>query len=96
MKHGALIHEPEDDVAVVIADTAEGSRIQVATLEGKMILTLKASEAISLGHKIAMRDIPGGKEVLEYGRAIGKASRDIAQGAHVHIHNLKSIRWARP
>lgn len=94
MKHGALIHEPEDDVAVVIADVSGGTTVQTVTLEGREICSIKAIEDIPLGHKIAVRDIPNGKEVVKYGRSIGRASRDIKQGAHVHTQNLKSVRWA--
>jgi (2R)-sulfolactate sulfo-lyase subunit alpha len=41
-----------------------------------------------------MRDMQAEKHVIEYGRAIGYASRAIAAGAHVHTHNLKSLRWS--
>lgn len=94
MKHGALMHEPEDDVAVVISDVANGTEIRAVTLEGKEICSIKAVEDIPLGHKIAVRDIPSGKEVVKYGRSIGKASQAIKQGSHVHTQNLKSVRWA--
>ena len=95
MKHGALIHEPEDDVAVVITDVEAGTEIRVVTLDGKEIVTVTAVEDIPLGHKIAVRDKTKGKKVVKYGRAIGKASQDIVEGAHVHTQNLISIRWAK-
>lgn len=95
MKHGALIHKAEDDVVVVVMDVASGTEIKAVTLEGEEIANVTAVEDIPLGHKMAMRDIAKGKEVFEYGRAIGKASLDIARGAHVHTHNLKSIRWGQ-
>ncbi len=94
MKHGALMHEPEDDVAVVVTDVASGTEIHAVTLEGKEICSVTAIEDIPLGHKIAVRDIADGKEVVKYGRSIGKASKSIKQGAHVHTQNLKSVRWA--
>lgn len=93
MAHGALMHEEVDDVAVVIADVEAGGEVRTVTLEGKEVGLIKAVENIPLGHKIALRDIPQGKEVLKYGRSIGKAVRPIATGAHVHTHNVKSIRW---
>ena len=94
MKHGALIHEAEDDVAVVITDVASGVEVKSVTLEGQEVCTVKAVEDISLGHKIAVRDIANGREVIKYGRPIGKATKDIAKGEHVHIQNVKSTRWA--
>jgi len=93
MEHGALMHEKEDDVAVVIADVAAGDEVQTVTLNGEAMGTVKATEDIPLGHKIALRDMAAGKEVIKYGRAIGKTRKDVAKGAHVHTQNVVSIRW---
>lgn len=93
-EHGALMHEAEDDVAVVIADIPAGSDVKVATIESQEVGTLTVIEDIPLGHKFATRDIPEGGEVIKYRRTIGKASQAIAKGAHVHTHNVKSVRWA--
>jgi len=93
MAHNALIHEPQDDVAVAIVDLKNGDTASAVTLEGQPVGTVRVTEDIPLGHKIAMRDIPAGQQVIKYGRVIGKAVQPIPQGAHVHTHNLKSIRW---
>lgn len=93
MAHGALMHDEVDDVAVVIADVAAGSEVQTMTLEGKAMGTVKATEAIPLGHKIAVRDMEAGKEVIKYGRTIGMTTGRIAKGGHVHTQNIRSIRW---
>ena len=93
MEHGALMHEKEDDVAVVIADVTAGTEVRTVTLEGQAMGTVKAIEDIPLGHKIALRDMAAGKEVIKYGRAIGKTRKDIAKGSHVHTQNVVSIRW---
>jgi (2R)-sulfolactate sulfo-lyase subunit alpha len=93
MAHNALIHEPQDDVAVAIVDLKNGDTASAVTLEGQPVGTVRVTEDIPLGHKIAMRDIPAGQQVIKYGRVIGKAVQAIPQGAHVHTHNLKSIRW---
>ena len=42
------------------------------------------------GHKYARRGIRAGEEVIKYGFPIGVATQDIAAGAHVHSHNLKT------
>lgn len=42
------------------------------------------------GHKYAVRDIAAGEKVIKYGFPIGVASHDIAAGAHIHSHNLKT------
>ena len=93
MKHGALMHDAVDDVAVVVADIAAGAEVRAVTLEGEEVGLIKAVEAIPLGHKIAVRDMAQGKEVIKYGRPIGRATQSIAQGSHVHTQNVKSIRW---
>ncbi len=93
MAHGALMHDAVDDVAVVIQDVAAGADVKAVTLDGEEVSVVKAVEDIPLGHKIALRDMAEGKEVIKYGRAIGKTTKDIAQGAHVHTQNVSSIRW---
>ena len=93
MAHGALLHDAVDDVAVVIIDISTGDDVKAVTLEGQEIGTIKAVENIPLGHKIAIRDMAAGKDVIKYGRAIGKTTTDIAKGAHVHVQNVRSIRW---
>lgn len=93
-EHDALMHELEDDVAVVIRDIAEGAEVKVVTLRGEEFGTVKAVEDIPLGHKIALRDLDEGHEVIKYARVIGKATQATPEGAHVHTHNVKSVRWA--
>lgn len=93
-QHNALIHDSVDDVAVVIIDIANGTTVSAVTLDGEPVATVTATQDIPLGHKIALKDIPAGKEVIKYGRAIGAATTAIAQGQHVHTHNVKSQRWA--
>ena len=93
MEHSILMHEAEDDVGVAIVDLKTGGEAEAVTVEGQRVDTVSIKEDIPLGHKVAMRDLPEGKEVIEYGRPIGQATKAIAKGAHTHIHNLKSIRW---
>ena len=42
------------------------------------------------GHKYALRDIAEGENVIKYGMPIGHATRAIAKGEHVHVHNVKT------
>lgn len=93
MKHGILVHAAHDDVGVAVMDLNPDDEVGVVTLEGDFVSTLKAVEAVPLGHKIAMRAMPGGHVLLKYERPIGKTTQAIEQGAHVHTHNLKTMRW---
>lgn len=45
---------------------------------------------ISLAHKVAAEAIDNGAPVLKYGMVIGRATRAIASGEHVHVHNMES------
>lgn len=94
MKYGILMHEKDDDVGVAVMDLTAGSEIGAATLEGENIGSIFVKQDIPLGHKVAMRDLPLDKHVIEYGRAIGFTVASIAAGEHVHVHNIKSLRWA--
>ena len=71
---------PNDDV--VIARTQ---------LVGGTLLTeenVTVSGLVPPGHKVATRAIPKGSPVRRYNQIIGFASRDIAPGEHVHLHNI--------
>jgi len=84
-----LVLHPEDDVAVALRDLPEGD----ARLRGGGSITLGA--AVPLGHKVALHAIHRGAVIRKYGAAIGEATDDIAAGAHVHVHNLRSLRARR-
>ncbi|MGC8570039.1 UxaA family hydrolase [Caldivirga sp.] len=89
------IHNREDNVGVAIEDIKAGDEAQGIYIEDKSNgPVIKAMEDIPLGHKIALRDIKAGERVIKYGRVIGVAVKDIKVGEHVHIHNLKSLRWS--
>jgi hypothetical protein len=57
------------------------------------VTQLRLVEDIPLGHKVAMHDLDAEKPIQEYGRTIGRAVTRILCGTHVHVHNLKSLRW---
>ena len=93
MAHAILLHEPDDDVGVAVQDLKAGSEVGAVTLEGKTVGSVKLVDDVPLGHKVAMRDLANGKDVIEYGRVIGMASQAAPRGSHVHTHNLKTKRW---
>ena len=73
---------PDDNVAVALTALCAHERI-----DG---FDLCAAEAIGPGHKLALRPIRAGEAVVKYGCPIGIASRDIAPGAWVHVHNMRT------
>jgi (2R)-sulfolactate sulfo-lyase subunit alpha len=94
MAHNALMHGETDDVAVVIVDIPSGTEISAVTLDGVHRHTITATQDIPLGHKVALKDIAEGADIIKYGRTIGAASQSIKIGQHVHTQNVKSKRWA--
>jgi altronate dehydratase len=86
----ALAVHPDDDVAVALADLPADALVDVR--RGGAVERRHVAEAVPLGHKFALRAIARGSPVRKYGECIGVAARDIAAGAHVHVHNLSSRR----
>ena len=79
-----LLLSPDDNVVVVRQRLRAGDRVAVGGRE----VTLFGD--VPLGHKLAFRPIGPGDKVLKYGAPIGSATAAIAQGEHVHVHNLQS------
>lgn len=86
----AIVMHHKDNVATVIRDTGiyEVVRIKVGGKE-KLV---KVRQAIPFGHKLSIRRIEEGEKVIKYGEVIGKATRTIEEGEHVHVHNVESTR----
>ncbi len=75
---------PADNVVVAIEEIAEGD---ILTVDGR---TIVIKNNIPTGHKIAIKPIKENENVVKYGYAIGHALSDIAEGEHVHTHNVKT------
>ncbi len=89
-----LIHEPGDSVGVAVADIRSGELVTGTYLtDHSQTIELAARDDIPLGHKIAITDLPAKGKVLKYGVVIGGALAPITIGQHVHVHNLRSLRW---
>ena len=89
-----LIHDKRDSVGVVVTDVKAGQSLEGRDLSSNETIKAKANADIPLGHKIALRDFKEGDTVIKYGCDIGRVVRPIRAGDHVHIHNLKTKRWA--
>jgi altronate hydrolase len=85
----AVLLRESDNVAVAAAPIPRGA---VLALGNDSVLV---REPIALGHKVALCAIAAGEPVRKYGQIIGFASRPIAEGSHVHVHNLKADLFAR-
>ena len=78
----ALILHPNDDVVIAKAPIPTGT---ILDHEGERI---EVQCDIRPGHKIARRARDKGETVRRYGQVIGFATQSIAQGEHIHTHNL--------
>lgn len=77
-----------DNVATALEPLAPGT----VTLRGDAKEPcLEAVEEIPPGHKLALRDIDPEEDIVKYGVVIGRATRAIAKGSWVHLHNIRSI-----
>lgn len=76
-----------DMVAVALTQLTAGSVVHVTGADSSVTLT----EDISMGHKVALRNISKGESVIKYGFSIGQATADIKEGSHVHTHNLRTL-----
>ncbi len=94
MSTKALIHAHPDFVAVATDDIGKNEDFVAVFMDDGKETSLRSKEDIALGHKIALRNIAKGEKVIEYGEVIGAATKDIVTGEHVHVHNVKSLRWA--
>jgi len=84
--NAALVISARDNVATALEPLDPGRTLQLAGME------VVVAEPIPRGHKLALRAIRAGEAVIKYGSPIGTASSDIAEGTHVHTHNLASAR----
>jgi len=73
-----------DNVLIVVAPVLAGDR---EIFEGH---EMSFSQNIPVGHKVAARAIQCSETIYKCGVPIGSAKEAISQGAHVHLHNLKS------
>lgn len=88
----ALKVSDQDNVATIFAnDVKAGTVVSVQDKKGQ-IQSVELKNDIPYGHKLAVLPISNGTPILKYGEEIGVATKDIAQGEHVHVHNLDSQR----
>jgi len=86
MASNALKIDEKDNVAVASRTIAKGEAVIITKTP-----PCRAIEEIRPGHKVALTAIPRGGKVLRYGEVIVEATRDIAQGEWVHVHNTRPI-----
>ncbi len=89
-----LVHDAQDSVGVVVVEGVQaGQTLSGWSMESDATVRIVALDAIPLGHKVALRDLAPGADVIKYGEVMGRASAAIAAGKHLHVHNTKTKKW---
>jgi altronate hydrolase len=85
-----LVHlRPQDNVAIVISPLPGGAKIDYERT------ILNVPTRVNMGHKLAVKPIKKGEAVYKYGQIIGFASKEIAPGDWVHVHNVAADAFER-
>ena len=84
-----IIHE-SDNVGVALRDLDAGEETRFRGEPAVMIL-----EPVPAGHKMALRHIEKGGEIVKYGETVGISAVPIRQGAWVHTHNMEPGQWKK-
>lgn len=91
-----VVDETLDNVATIIENNIKkGMKIPVEFDQKKQEIVLTDGDRngeYTLGQKFAIRPIQKGEQVLKYGLSIGRATKDIAVGEWVHVHNIEPMR----
>ena len=86
---------------IVVLNDADNVATSLVSLEARSEIELEVNgerrtitvlDDVPFGHKLAIRALAAGDEVLKYGEVIGRASRIIETGQWVHVHNVESLR----
>jgi altronate dehydratase small subunit len=85
-----MIVNKKDNVATALSDLTVGDHVSLIGAINPQ--SIKASQPIPFGHKIALTTIVVGETIVKYGEVIGLATQSITPGDHVHIHNVESLR----
>src|SRR3712207_6547490 len=71
-----------DNIAVARVALSPDTDIRVDGIE------VVVKSEVPAGHKVALKPIAGGENIVRYGQVMGRARVPIAPGEHVHTHNV--------
>jgi altronate dehydratase small subunit len=83
-----IVINEKDNVATALKPLKAGTKV-AAEVQGSL-KKIKLLSDIPMGHKFALKDMEKGDPVIKYGEPIGQSTARIAQGEHVHVHNVVS------
>jgi altronate dehydratase small subunit len=83
MNPNTIIIDQKDNVAVALKDIPEGETICLPNGEEFQALT-----RIAFSHKVVLKDLSGGDDIIKYGEVIAQVTQDVKKGEWIHVHNL--------
>ncbi len=86
----AIVIHPADNVATALEPIDAGSRVGLRCGDARVTVTVRSD--VPRGHKFALKPVAAGEAVVKYGETVGRATDDIPEGCHVHVHNIESER----
>ena len=86
-EYNALRLHPNDNIAVALRNIDIGEKIIITDLKEEVI----ATKEIPYGHKVALRTIQDGEEIIKYGECMGVSTEEISDGDHVHVQNVRGL-----
>ncbi len=85
-----LVVDARDNVATCLAALKAGDAVGLELAGATRSIDLVTD--VPFGHKFALGPIEAGGEIRKYGVVVAQATRAIAAGEHVHVHNVESLR----
>lgn len=79
--------DSRDNVVTALGALREGA---VRLRGDAAVAEIEVRHPVASGHKVALRDIGAGEDIVKYGVPIGRATRDVRQGEWVHLHCMES------
>lgn len=83
----AFVISQQDNVATALEALEPG---EIALLGDVRVSRVAISEPIPKGHKLSLRSIREGENIIKYGIPIGHATQAIDPGCWVHLHVMHS------
>ncbi|MEE8318238.1 MAG: UxaA family hydrolase [Dehalococcoidales bacterium] len=87
----AIIMAMADSVAIALDDLIPGDRVSIRSLLQEIVSEFEVSDSVPYGHKLSVKTLAKGSEVIKNGEVIGIVSQAIRHGEHAHIHNIVSL-----
>ena len=87
----AIIMAITDSVAIALDDLIPGDRVNIRSLFQETVSEFEVTDSVPYGHKLSVKTLAKGSEVIKNGEVIGIASQTISHGEHAHIHNIVSL-----